>query len=154
MVNNLGNDNYNPLLIEGGLNVDDRGEVGFVNEFDMNSVRRFYSVCNHRAGFVRAWHAHKKEKKFVTVVNGVAIVAAVCIDNWEKPSKDLQVHRYVLSAKKPAVLFIPNGYANGFLTLTEDAKLIFFSSVTLEESIGDDFRYKADYWNPWEIYER
>ena len=154
MVNNLENGIHSPLLLEGGLSVDDRGEVGFVNEFDMNSVRRFYSVCNHRAGLVRAWHAHKKEKKFVTVVNGAAIVAAVCIDNWQKPSKDLHVHRYVLSAKKPTVLFIPNGYANGFLTLTEDAKLMFFSSVTLEESLGDDFRYKADYWNPWEIFER
>ena len=154
MGNNLVNDNHNPLLMEGGLNVDDRGEVGFVNEFDMNSVRRFYSVCNHRTGFVRAWHAHKKEKKFVTVVTGAAIVAAVCIDNWKKPSRDLHVHRYVLSEKKPAVLFIPNGYANGFLTLTGDAKLLFFSSVTLEESIGDDFRYEADYWNPWEASER
>ena len=154
MGNYLQNEIHNPLLIEGGLSVDDRGEVGFVNEFDMNSVRRFYSVCNHRAGLVRAWHAHKKEKKFVTVVNGAAIVAAVCIDNWKKPSKNLVVNRYVLSAKKPVVLFIPNGYANGFMTLTEDTKLMFFSTVTLKESEGDDFRYEADYWNPWEIIER
>ena len=143
-----------PILNKGGLSVDDRGEVGFVNEFDMQSVRRFYTVCNHRVGLVRAWHAHKKEKKFVTVVNGAAIVAAVRIDNWKKPSKNLVVNRYVLSAKKPVVLFIPNGYANGFMTLTEDTKLMFFSTVTLKESEGDDFRYEADYWNPWEIIER
>ena len=154
MGNYLQNEIHNPLLIEGGLSVDDRGEVGFVNEFDMQSVRRFYTVCNHKVGLVRAWHAHKKEKKFVTVVNGAAIVAAVCIDNWKKPSKNLVVNRYVLSAKKPVVLFIPNGYANGFMTLTEDTKLMFFSTVTLKESEGDDFRYEADYWNPWEIIER
>ena len=151
MVNNLENEIHNPLLLEGGLNVDDRGEVGFVNEFDMNSVRRFYSVCNHRTGLVRAWHGHKKEKKFITVVNGAAIVAAVLIDNWQNPSKDLYIHRYVLSAKKPSVLFIPNGYANGSMTLKEDTKLIVFSSSTLEESEGDDIRFEADYWNPWEI---
>ena len=144
----------NPILNEGGLSVDDRGEVGFVNEFDMQSVRRFYTVCNHKVGLVRAWHAHKKEKKFVTVVNGAAIVSAVCIDNWQNPSKDLHVHRYVLSAKKPTVLFIPNGHANGFMTLTEDTKLMFFSTDTLEDSKGDDFRYEADYWNPWAIIER
>jgi len=151
MANSLGNDIHNPLLLEGGLSVDDRGEVGFVNEFDMNSVRRFYSVCNHRTGLVRAWHGHKKEKKFITVVNGAAIVAAVLIDNWQNPSKDLYIHRYVLSAKKPSVLFIPNGYANGSMTLKEDTKLIVFSSSTLEESEGDDIRFEADYWNPWEI---
>jgi dTDP-4-dehydrorhamnose 3,5-epimerase len=144
----------NPILNEGGLSVDDRGEVGFVNDFDMQSVRRFYTVCNHKVGLVRAWHAHKKEKKFVTVVNGAAILAAVHIDNWKKPSKNLVVNRYVLSAKKPVVLFIPNGYANGFMTLTEDTKLMFFSTATLKESEGDDFRYEADYWNPWEIIER
>ena len=151
MVSNQENDIHNPLLLEGGINVDDRGEVGFVNEFDMNSVRRFYSVCNHRTGLVRAWHGHKKEKKFITVVNGAAIVAAVLIDNWQNPSKDLYIHRYVLSAKKPSVLFIPNGYANGSMTLKENTKLIVFSSSTLEESEGDDIRFEADYWNPWEI---
>ena len=154
MINKPEKELHDPILIEGGLSVDDRGEVGFVNEFDMHLVRRFYTVCNHKAGLVRAWHAHKKEKKFVTVVNGAAIVAAVCIDNWQNPSKDLHVHRYVLSAKKPTVLFIPQGYANGFMTLTEDTKLIFFSTATLEESEGDDFRYEADYWNPWEIIKR
>ena len=154
MKNKLQKELQNPILIEGGISVDDRGEVGFVNEFDMHSVRRFYTVCNHKAGLVRAWHAHKIEKKFVTVVNGTAIVAAVRIDNWQKPSKNLDVHRYVLSAKKPAVLFIPNGHANGFMTLTEDTKLMFFSTDTLEDSMGDDFRYKVDYWNPWVIIER
>ena len=154
MAINRSNETHNPNLLVGDLSVDDRGEVGFVNDFDMKSVKRFYSVSNHRAGMVRAWHAHNKEKKFVTVVNGAAIIAAVCIDNWQKPSKDLQIFRDVLSAKKPTVLFSPNGYANGFLTLTEDSKLIFFSSATLEESMCDDFRYKADYWNPWDISER
>ena len=143
-----------PVLMEGGLSIDDRGELGFVNEFDMHSVRRFYTVCNHKAGFVRAWHAHKKEEKYVTVVNGAAIVAAVCIDNWESPSKELHIYRYVLSAQKPAVLFIPKGYANGFMTLREDTKLMFFSTLMLDESQGDDIRYDAYYWNPWEIVER
>ena len=153
MNNELQRELREPSLIEGGLCVDDRGELGFVNEFDMHSVRRFYTVCNHRAGFVRAWHAHKKEEKFVTVVNGAAIVAAVCIDNWENPSKGLHVHRYVLSEKRPAVLFIPKGYANGFMTLTEDTKLMFFSTAMFEESQVDDIRYDAYYWNPWVVVE-
>ena len=32
MGNDLKNDIGNPLLLEGGLSVDDRGEVGFVND--------------------------------------------------------------------------------------------------------------------------
>ena len=49
-----------PLLIEGGLAVDDRGEVRFVNGFGFEGVKRFYAVSNHQPGFVRAWHAHRR----------------------------------------------------------------------------------------------
>ena len=143
-----------PVLYEGKLFVDDRGKLGFVNGFDMKPVRRFYTVSNHAAGFVRAWHAHRKESKFVTVVSGSAIVGAVKIDDWETPSKTQQVSRYVISADSPAVLFIPEGYANGFMTLTKDTKLMFFSTATIEESKGDDVRYPARYWDPWTVVER
>jgi len=143
-----------PVLIEGNLAIDDRGEVFFVNAFDMREIKRFYVVSNHKSGFIRAWHAHKKEAKYVTVLSGAAIVAAVKIDDWKKPSKDSEIHRYVLSAKKPAVVYIPPGFANGFMTLKQKTKLIFFSTATLEESRGDDIRYDAHYWNPWQIIER
>lgn len=143
-----------PILMSGKLFVDDRGEVGFVNDFDMRYVRRFYAVTNHSAGFIRAWHGHKKEAKYVTVTQGAAIVAAVKIDNWKQPSKDLKIHRFVLSAATPAVVFVPKGYANGFKTLTEDTKIMFFSTSTLEQTQDDDFRFDAYYWDPWEIIER
>lgn len=143
-----------PKLMQGALAVDDRGEVGFVNDFDFANVKRFYTVKNHRQGFVRAWHAHQRETKYVTVVEGAALIGAVAIDDWETPSKHLEVLRFVLSAQKPAVLFIPAGYANGFMSLTVDTKLIFFSTFTLAESHGDDIRYDACYWDIWNILER
>lgn len=141
-------------MIEGGLAVDDRGAVGFVNDFDFSGVKRFYMVTNHRAGFVRAWHAHHHEAKYVTVLRGSAIVGAVKIDNWENPSKNSLVNRYVLSAQKPSVLYIPAGHANGFMSLTEDTVIVFFSTATVEESRNDDIRYDARYWDIWQVIER
>ena len=143
-----------PEIIDGGLAVDDRGELAFANDFDMDLVRRFYTVRNHKSNFVRAWHAHKQESKFVSIVSGSAILAAVKIDNWDRPSKDLTLNKFVLSANKPSVILIPGGYAHGYKTLTEETKLIFFSTATLEESINDDYRFDAYYWDPWEIIER
>ena len=143
-----------PRLIEGDLSIDDRGEVAFVNEFHFDGIKRFYIVSNNRAGFVRAWHAHRLESKYVTAVQGAAVVAVVPIDNWECPSKETPVHRYVLSARKPSVLCIPAGYANGFMSLTEDAKLFFFSTSAVDESKEDDVRFAARYWNPWDVLER
>jgi len=143
-----------PILFKGGVAVDDRGEVGFVNEFDFAGVKRFYTVQNHRQGFIRAWHGHKNEAKYVHVVKGAALLAAVKIDDWQTPAKDLDVQRFVLSAKTPAVLFIPAGFANGFMSLTDDSKLMFFSTSTIAESLNDDYRFEAHYWDPWQIEER
>jgi dTDP-4-dehydrorhamnose 3,5-epimerase len=143
-----------PQLLKGDIAVDDRGEVGFVNDFHFEGVKRFYSVSNHRRGFVRAWHAHRREAKYVIAVSGAAVVGAVRIDNWESPAHDLAVHRFVLSAHKPAVLYIPAGFANGFMSLTEDLKLMFFSTSSIEESRGDDVRYDARYWDIWTVEPR
>jgi dTDP-4-dehydrorhamnose 3,5-epimerase len=143
-----------PRLIDGGLAVDDRGFVAFVNGFDFAGVKRFYTVGNHRAGFVRAWHAHRREAKYVTLVRGAAIIGAVTIDDWTTPDRNATVHRYVMSAHRPSVLYVPAGHANGFMSLTEDATLMFFSTSTLEESRGDDVRYDARYWDPWTVEER
>lgn len=141
-------------LLQGGLSVDDRGEVGFVNDFHFEGVKRFYTLGNHRQGFVRAWHAHRREGKYMTVVSGAAVVAAVRIDDWSNPSKESPVARFVLSAARPAVLWIPPGHANGFMSLTGDTKLLVFSTATLDESVGDDVRYDARYWDPWQVVER
>lgn len=143
-----------PTLIAGGLAVDDRGEVGFVNGFAFDNVKRFYTVRNHRAGFVRAWHAHRREGKYVTVVSGAALVGALRIDDWDSPSESLPVVRHVISAAQPKVLFVPPGYANGFMSLTDDARLMFFSTSTLDDSKDDDIRYDARRWDIWTVQER
>lgn len=143
-----------PVITKGGSAVDDRGALKFINDFTLSGYRRFYVVENHSKGFVRAWHGHKKEAKAVVCIQGAAVVATVKPDDWSNPSEDLDVTRFVLSGSTPSVLRIPPGYANGFMTLTDDAMLLIFSSSTLEESLQDDFRYPARFWNPWDVEER
>ena len=143
-----------PQLIEGKIALDDRGEIGFVNDFNFDKVKRFYWVSNYRPGFIRAWHAHKREAKYVTVVRGAALIGAVEIDNWDVPSREAKIWRFVLSEHKPSVIYIPAGYANGFMNLIKDTKLLFFSTSSLEESKDDDVRYDARYWDPWQVIER
>jgi len=141
-------------LISGGVAVDDRGKLQFCNDFDMAAVRRFYVVSNHQAQFVRAWHAHKREAKFVYVASGAAMLAAVKVDNWSSPDPGLEISKFVLAEDKPGVLYVPGGYAHGFMTLRPDTRLFFFSTATLDESLDDDVRYPFDYWNPWTVVPR
>ena len=143
-----------PRIIQGDIAFDDRGSVSFVNDFSFDGIKRFYIVENHVAGFVRAWHGHKRESKYALVSRGSALVGAVKIFNWDNPSKDAKVHRFVLSSGKPSVLFIPSSYANGFKSLTNDMQIIFFSTTTLSEAKDDDFRFPSRYWDIWDVEER
>jgi dTDP-4-dehydrorhamnose 3,5-epimerase len=117
-------------------------------------VKRFYTVSNHHLGFIRAWHGHRQESKYVTVVQGAALIGAVAIDDWDSPSPDLAVARFVVSAAAPSVLYIPAGHANGFMSLTDDTKLLFFSTATLAQSGEDDVRFPSRTWDIWEVMER
>lgn len=145
-----------PTLIEGGISIDDRGVLTFANDFDFKDVKRFYIVENFSTKVVRAWHGHLKEAKYVFIPQGSAIIAAVEMDDPYFPSKTSQIHRFILSDKKPSVLFIPAGFANGFRPLEQGTKIMFFSTSSLAESKGDDFRFDWDYWGKgvWKVVHR
>ncbi len=130
-------------IINGGIAVDDRGDVRFVNDFDFKNVKRFYHVSNHRQGFIRAWHGHKKEGKYVYVSSGSALIGVVNMESNE-------ILKFVLSSKSPKILWIPPGNYNGFKSLEENTSILFFSTTTLDESLGDDIRKDFDEWNIWD----
>ena len=134
-------------LIDGGKAVDDRGTLTFINQFNFEGVKRFYQVENHSQGFIRAWHGHRFEGKYVYVARGSAVVGAVNLDTDE-------VKRFVLSDLNPKILYIPPNHANGFMNLEEGTIIIFFSTSTLEESNNDDMRFPYDKWNIWQIEKR
>ena len=121
-------------LLNGGVFVDDRGPLRFVNEFNFDGVKRFYQVENHERGFIRAWHGHKIESKYVYIVKGSAWVGVVDMEDTTV------VEKFVLSDKSPRILFIPAGKYNGFQSLEEGTIIQFFSTTTIEESKGDDYR--------------
>lgn len=133
-----------PKLFKGDIFVDDRGILGINNDLDLSPVKRFYTVTNHTPGFIRAWHGHEKEAKYFTMLSGSAIVLAVQMmlykNNWSL-NWDIQ-SRVTLIDNYPTVFYIPPGYANGFKLLTPNAKLMVFSTSTLEESKLDDIRFE------------
>ena len=141
-------------LIKIDTAVDDRGYLNFSNSFDLSKYVRFYDVINYQSNFIRAWHAHKHESKAAIVREGSAMVCIVKIDNWDKPSKNLEIKKFFLSKHNPSILEIPAGYANGFMSLEINTKITFYSDKKINSSLNDDFRYAYDYWNPWKIYFR
>lgn len=139
--------NQEVTLIKGGIAVDDRGNLRFVNDFHFEGIKRFYQVENFRRGFVRAWHGHRKEGKYVWVPYGSALVGAVPLEAHEGDLS--QVKKFVLSDKSPSILWIPPGHYNGFMSLEENTRIIFFSTASMEETNGDDIRLAYNTWDIW-----
>ena len=148
--------NNKPKLIKIENSIDDRGNISHCNTFNFtkNKIKRFYKVSNHNINFVRAWHGHKKENKFLLLVSGAIKVCTVKIDNWKNPSKNLNIKSFFLDEKNNNILHIPGGYAHGTQNLTYDTKFVVFSTHNLKESLKDDYRYNWNYWSNWNIKNR
>lgn len=135
-----------PKLFKGGISKDFRGSVSFNNNLILKKIKRFYIVENKKKNFVRAWHGHKVEAKFIFCIRGKAKISAVKIVNFNKPSKKSKVLSWKLNSEVPNVIYIPPGYANGSKSLTKDMKLIVLSTTTLKKSLNDDFRFPKEFW--------
>lgn len=137
----------------GNIFVDDRGTLRFVNGFDMARIKRFYQVENFSLSMIRAFHGHMKEEKYVYVTSGTILLCLVKMTDTQNPSKDEPIERIVLSARSPQIVHIPAGYANGFRSLEKTTSVVFFSTSTVEESKGDDYRFPHDYWGEkiWQV---
>ena len=143
-------------VIKGGLAVDDRGELAFINDFDFKGVKRFYMVKNFSTGNIRAFHGHMKEAKYAYVPKGAALIVIAKMKSETELDKSEEPKRFVISENSPSVLYIPPGHANGFRSLTDDTKIIFYSTTTLDESKGDDYRFDFDEFGTsiWESKHR
>ena len=142
----MGSNELRPRIIGGGLHVDARGIVSFVNDFDFQGVDRFYTIRAHRLHDLRGWVGHQRDHKWFFAVQGTTLIAIVKPDRWDSPASNLPVERFILSAAKPQVLHVPPGHATGSVNLSPDAILMIFSSGRMECAHEDDYRFPANTW--------
>jgi dTDP-4-dehydrorhamnose 3,5-epimerase-like enzyme len=138
-----------PEIIQGGIFADERGVISFVNDFQFQNVKRFYTIGHSDTQVTRAWQAHQKEEKWFYVLVGDFLIAWVKIEDWYQPSADLKAEHHVLSSANSEILHLPGGYANGFRALTPNSKMIVFSNFTVEESSADNYRFDKELWFNW-----
>ncbi|MGJ1285280.1 WxcM-like domain-containing protein [Sphingobacterium spiritivorum] len=133
-------------FITGGVAKDHRGQIRFVNDFDMSQVRRFYIIKNADIELIRGWRAHRIEQRWFYVLSGAFSVDLVKIDNWDSPSKDLAVETEVLKSEEHRVLHVPVGYGTAFRALEPDSELLVFADYGIENAKLDDHTYPLDYF--------
>ena len=135
---------------ERGFSEDHRGSVEFFNDLNLSIFKRFYTVTNPKKGTVRAWHAHKFEKKLVKILSGKFLVGVIKIDDWNTPNQKINPEMFEMDVNSD-LLYIPAGYANGAMNFEENSKIMYFSSSDLEASLKDDYRFNSKYWDPWSL---
>jgi dTDP-4-dehydrorhamnose 3,5-epimerase len=137
-------------IIKGGIHQDSRGTIGFVNDFDLSPCVRFYRISHPEISIIRAWQGHKKESKWFHCIRGSFILNVIKIDDWEIPSKHLEVQKFELKNSESLVLFVPPGHVTGFKALEIESRLLVFSDFNTEESKLDDYRFEKNYWFNWD----
>ena len=144
----------NPKLINGNRIFGNRGSLRFSNDLSFKNIKRFYTVHNYTKNFIRAWHGHINEEKYIGCIKGTFQVSAVKIDNVKKPNKKNEIHNFFLNESNSNFVHVPKGFANGSMSLEENSELLIFSTSSIKESLNDDIRYDSEYWNPWKINNR
>ena len=114
---------------------DDRGYFLAIN-FE-EGMKRAYLIKNHHKGVVRAFHGHKKEKKYFYCIKGAFKIICISMKTGEWNS-------FTITEKGNNCLKIPIMVYNGFVSLTDDSELLVVSSSTFEESKNDDYRISYD----------
>jgi len=132
--------------IHGGISHDERGQIRFVNEFDMTLVKRFYIIKNLDTELVRGWRAHRVEQRWFYVLSGAFTINLVKIDNWENPDPCLSVESIVLKSSEMKVLNIPPGYGTAFRALESNSELLAYSDYLIENAQSDNYIWPADYF--------
>lgn len=104
------------------------------DEFRLAGVDKPVAQINHtltrRKGAVRGLHFQHPphaETKFVSCLSGE--VFDVAVDLRSGSSTFLRWHGEVLSAENQRSLLIPEGFAHGFQTLTEDCELLYLHTT-------------------------
>lgn len=132
--------------IKGGIAKDERGQIRFVNEFDMSLVKRFYMIKNVNTELVRGWRAHRIEQRWFYVVSGSFKIDIVAIDNWEQPNPLLEIHTEVLTAEDIKVLNVPAGYGTALRALEDDSELLVYADYPVTHTALDDYTWPSNYF--------
>ena len=135
--------NMIPKLTVGAVHSDQRGLLRHNNDFDALSIRRFYVIEDQKVDFIRGWQGHKIEQRWFSAMKGSFKIRLIAVDNWEKPSIDLECLEYVLTAEKLDVLHVPAGYISSIQFLEEEGVLLVMSDYLLGE-IQDEYRFDLD----------
>ncbi len=124
---------------------DHRGVLKFNNDFDASSAKRIYTIRNNSEKIQRGWLGHQIEQRWFISIKGSFSFKIIVIDNWEKPSNNLEITEYILNSENLDVLHVPPGHVMKIQALEEDSELFVLADYGIGE-VDDECRFDVDYF--------
>jgi dTDP-4-dehydrorhamnose 3,5-epimerase len=139
-------------------NVDERGYLQEILRSDEEFFEGFgqlYVSLNY-PGVVRAWHYHKKQADFMTVIKGM--VKIVLYDNRDGSPTKGEINEFFVGEHNKILLRIPENVLHGYKTVSvEPCLLLNLSTACYDKKEPDEYRippYDNDIPYDWAIKER
>lgn len=132
--------------LNGNRHSDDRGVITYNNDFDASVVKRIYTIENASTDFIRGWQGHAVEQRWFAVMVGSFEISIINVDDFEKPSKDLPIEKYILNDSALTYLHVPAGYITAIKALEMPSKLLVLADYGVAE-IRDEYRFELDYFS-------
>ncbi len=132
-----------PLLVTLNCFKDERGF--FLESFSPKieeTLKTAFVQDNHsfsKKGVLRGMHSQKSQKKLVRAILGD--VFDVFVDLRKDSKTYLSWEGVTLSGDKPQLLFVPDGFAHGFMVLTDSATVLYKVSTIYNPKLEEGFRF-------------
>lgn len=133
------------MVLEGKRHEDARGIITYNNDFDASKIKRIYTIENHSTELIRGWQGHEIEQRWFVCMRGSFEISVMKIDDFQQPSKDLTVNKYLLKDKNLTFLHLPSGHITAIQAIEEGSKLLVLADYALGE-IQDEYRFPLEYF--------
>lgn len=134
------------MLLEGKKHQDERGIITFNNDFDASQIKRIYTIENSSTDYIRGWQGHKIEQRWFACMKGSFEISVIKVDDFENPSKDLTIQKYLLTDDILTYLHVPSGCITSIQANEINSKLLVLADFGLGE-INDEYRFDLNYFN-------
>lgn len=136
----------NPQFLDGKNYQDERGIITYNNDFEASQIKRIYTIENHSTDFIRGWQGHKIEQRWFACMKGSFEISVIEVDDFENPSKDLTIQKYLLKDDVLTYLHVPAGCITAIRAISEGSKLLVLVDYQLHE-ISDEYKFELNYFN-------
>jgi len=135
-----------PEVFKGFNHEDSRGLLSYNDNLSLSGFKRLYVIENSADQPFRGWHGHELESKIFINISGRIRFGAVRVEDWAKRDPLEEPVTADLDSLSMDAFFVPGGYANSILALEPRSQALVLSSLSLKESLGDDYRIDPNFW--------